>query len=210
MSQIDDDATNPAPTVFSVLEVIKKRWSPRALQSTPLKQGDICSILEAGHWAASAFNEQPWRIVMGDTTYAPETHALLRQIMVPFNDSWAGKAPLLMLTVAKTRYTHTGEPNAHAWHDVGQMVAQMVLQATSLGIYAHQMAGIDPEKAYELLGIPRGEFEPVTMIAFGYVASPNTLPEQLRERETAPRMRKPLQEVVFSRHWQGANPICNT
>jgi hypothetical protein len=52
-----------------------------------------------------------------------------------------------------------------------------------------------------VLGIPEG-YEPVTMGAIGYIGDPETLPEHLRERELAPRRRKPLEELVFRGKWE--------
>ena len=39
------------------------------------------------------------------------------------------------------------------------------------------------------------------MLALGYLGDPETLPEDLRTRETAVRTRKPLEEFVFSGRW---------
>ena len=63
------------------------------------------------------------------------------------------------------------------------------------------MAGFDVERARRTLGIPDG-FDPVCMIAVGRRAGPDTLPEALREREVAPRIRKPLGELVFAGGWE--------
>ncbi|MDR4473522.1 MAG: hypothetical protein MRJ92_13065 [Nitrospira sp.] len=63
------------------------------------------------------------------------------------------------------------------------------LQATAMGLIAHQMAGFDVEKARVDLSIPAG-FEPVAMIALGYPGDPAILDERLRQRELAPRERK--------------------
>ena len=57
-------------------------------------------------------------------------------------------------------------------------------------------SGILPEKAQEICGIPEG-FEVMTGLAIGYTANPETLPEDLRERDLAPRQRRPLKEFVF-------------
>ncbi len=43
----------------------------------------------------------------------------------------------------------------------------------------------------------------MTMIALGYPGNPDDLPENLRERELAPRSRKPLSEFLFEGTWQG-------
>lgn len=62
------------------------------------------------------------------------------------------------------------------------------------------MAGFDVPLAKEAYGIPEG-YEPVSAIALGYLGDPQTLSERLRQRELAPRQRKPLEEFVFSSSW---------
>lgn len=113
------------------------------------------------------------------------------------NRSWAGRAPVLLLTVAKTYFGDDPEKkNRHAWHDVGLATAQLALQATALGLATHFMAGFDRKKARELFEIPEG-YEPVAVLAVGYRGDPASLPSELREWETAPRTRRPLEEIAF-------------
>lgn len=72
----------------------------------------------------------------------------------------------------------------------------MTVQATSLGLAVHQMAGIDAHRARDVLRIPEG-FEPVTAIAIGYPGEPEALPDPLRQREIAPRARRHQREIAF-------------
>jgi len=111
------------------------------------------------------------------------------------NAEWARQAPVLMLTVAKMS-TSSGRPNGHAFHDVGLATQNLTLQASALGLYVHVMAGFSADNARQMLGIPDG-FDPVTMIAVGYLGDPETLSEQRRQAELAPRTRRPLAEFVF-------------
>ena len=50
------------------------------------------------------------------------------------------------------------------------------------------------------MGYPDG-YESVAVLALGYLGDPESLPEDLRTRETAVRTRKPLEEFVFSGRW---------
>jgi nitroreductase len=120
---------------------------------------------------------------------------------VPFNQDWAKSAPVLIMTVAKTKFSHTGEANYHALHDAGAALAQLMLQATALGLHTHGMAGYDHAKMREALAIP-DEFALGAAVALGYLDAPEKLQEsRLREQETAPRQRKPLSEVVYGSRW---------
>jgi nitroreductase len=108
--------------------------------------------------------------------------------------------------VAATHFAHNGEPNRHAFHDVGLATQNLVLQAHAMGLVVHQMAGFVPERARELYEIPDGQ-EPLTMLAIGYPGEVSDLPERLRARETAPRSRKPLSDLAFSGKWGAASPL---
>ena len=192
----------PAPVDPPVHDFIRQRWSPRAFADRDLEPGALRSLLQAAQWAPSCFNEQPWAFIVA-TRDQPEAFAELLGCLVPGNQTWAKSAPLLMLTAAKLAFDHNGKPNRHALHDVGLAVAQLTLQATSLGLGVHQMAGIDRGKARETYGIPEG-WDPVTAVAVGHFGDPRSLPEGLRERELGPRKRKPLADFVFAGGWDEA------
>ncbi|CAN5453820.1 hypothetical protein BH24DEI1_BH24DEI1_17210 [soil metagenome] len=180
-----------------ILETIRQRWSPRAFADRPVERHKLLSVLEAARWAASAGNEQPWRFIVASRG-EPQAYAKLLACLEEKNQSWAASAPLLMLALAKGHFRDDeAGANRHAWHDVGQAVATLSLQATALGLYAHPMAGFYPERVREAYALPAA-FEPVAALALGYLGDAATLPEDLRRREAAPRRRKPLSELVLS------------
>ena len=185
---------------IAIHNLIEKRWSPRSFASTPVEQENLAALFEAARWAPSAMNEQPWRFIYA-TKEDAEAYGRLLECLVEANQVWARNAPVLFLSVAKTTYDFNGSANKHAWHDVGMATANLVLQATDLGLHVHLMGGFNSDKALEVLSIPEG-FEPVTMGAIGYVGDPEALPEQLKARELAPRQRKPLSELVFTGNWE--------
>lgn len=188
----------PAETHHPIHELIRERWSPRAFANRPVEAEKLHSLFEAARWAASTANQQPWYFILGSKEH-PEDHARLVSILWERNVVWAQHAPVLVLTVAKL-YEHAGREHA-SLYDLGMAVGNLVTQAVDLGLVTHQMGGFSPEKAHEELGIPQG-YEPVAVIAIGYPDSPEALPEELRERERAPRSRKPLKEFVFEGRWQ--------
>jgi hypothetical protein len=73
----------------------------------------------------------------------------------------------------------------------------MLVQAISMGIFVHQMAGYDKDLAKKLLKIPDG-FETLAMMAIGYPDDPMTLPEELQERAIKRTGRRSVEEFVFS------------
>jgi nitroreductase len=191
-----------ATTDHPVIDLVARRWSPRALEAKPIPADALRSILEAARWAASAFNEQPWRFLVARREDADEFETMLG-CLTEGNQRWARNAGALILTAARATYTRNGKPNRHAWHDLGQAAANLCLQATDLGLAAHQMAGILPDKARELYGVPE-EFDVVTGIALGHAGRADSLPDSLRRTEMAPRERKPQDEIVFRGGWERA------
>ncbi len=195
----------PAETQFPIHDLLRRRWSPLAFADRLVEPEKLRSILEAARWAASSFNEQPWGFIVATKQDEPEWSRLL-SCLVEGNQVWAKQAPVLMVSVVKLTFGRNGESNRHAWHDVGLAVGNLVVQATSLGLSVHQMAGILPDKVRELYGLPHG-FDPVAGLALGYVGDPDSLPEPLHQREQANRMRKPLTEFIFSTRWGQVSPL---
>ncbi len=190
----------PAETSYEVHELIRSRWSPRAFADKMVEDSQVGSLLEAARWAASSYNEQPWHFFVA-TKQQPEEYQKLLECLVEFNQGWAKTAPVLMLSVAATQFARNGKPNQHAWHDVGLASATLCLQATSMGLVCHGMAGFNASQARTALKIPEG-FEPVAAWAIGYQSDDlSVLPEDLREQEQKPRERKPLSDWVFTGKW---------
>ena len=125
---------------------------------------------------------QPWSFFVA-TQDDPEAFAKLVACLNPSNAEWASHAPVLIMTVAKMTMSD-GRPHAYAFHDIGLATQNLIVQATALDLHAHPMAGFSASKARELLAIPDG-YDPVTMIAVGYLGDPDALPAQRREQELA-------------------------
>jgi nitroreductase len=189
----------PAPTQHQVNELIQHRWSPRAFSEQPVPADVLRSLFEAARWAPSSSNEQPWAFLV-TTAGDRENHAKMLSTLVEFNQGWAKHAPVLAIAVSELAFAQTGKPNRNAFYDTGAAVANLSVEATSRGLFVHQMAGFDARKAIELFEIPSG-WDPIAAFTIGYPGNPETLPETLRQRELAPRERKPLDSFVMGGHW---------
>jgi nitroreductase len=198
-------AVRKAETSSPIHDIVATRWSPRAFDNKPVAPEKLRSLFEAARWAASSYNAQPWYFIVA-TKDDPKNFQKILDSLVEFNQSWAKNAPVLALSVAGLKFEHNGEPNRHAFHDVGQAAATLAVEANAQGLQIHQMAGILPDKARELFSIPAG-YEAVAGIAIGYPGKAESLPDQLRERENAPRARKPLNSFVFTGKWGEVSPI---
>jgi nitroreductase len=174
------------------------RWSPRAYDGTMIAEDTLLSFLEAGRWAASAYNSQTWRFV-----YALRGSADWERFvsyLVPFNQSWAGSASALIFVLSNTTMVPPGKTDSvpaptHAY-DTGAAAAQVMLQATSAGWAAHAMSGIDHDAIRVGLGVP-DDHAIHAGIAIGRQAPAEILPEGLRAREV-PSDRLPLARIAFA------------
>jgi len=194
-----------AETRYPIHELLRERWSPRAFADRMVEPEELRSLLEAARWAPSSFNEQPWSFIVATKQHPGEYERLL-SCLVEGNVRWAQHAPVLMLSVAKLAFERNQKPNRHAFHDVGLAVENLVIQGMALGLFVHQMAGFHADMAREVYRIPEGH-EPVAAMAIGYLDDPGRLPDDLREREVAPRFRKPLESFVFSGQWGQLSPL---
>ena len=197
--------TKPASAASPISEIIRNRWSPRAYDARAVEPEKLRSLFEAARWAASSGNLQPWSYIVA-TKNDPENFQKVLSTLVEANQVWAKNAPVLALSVARPKNEQTGKPSRHAFHDVGAASATLALEASALGLEIHQMGGILPDKAREIFGIPE-DFEVVAGIAIGYPGDPNSLPEKLKERELAPRTRKPTSSFVFTGSWNNTAPF---
>jgi nitroreductase len=198
----------PAVTDAPVHELIQNRWSPRAFSEQPVQPEILRSLFEAARWAPSSNNEQPWAYLVATKADA-ENFAKMLGVLVEFNAGWAKQAPVLALSVAHLKTNRDGKPNRVALHDVGSASAQLTFEANTRGLLVHQMAGFDADKARQTFAIPQ-DWDPVAAMAIGYPGNPATLPEKLRERELAPRTRKPTREFVMTGGWGHTAPFIAT
>jgi len=195
----------PASTEAPIHDLIRERWSPRAFSDKCVAPEVLRSLFEAARWAASSNNEQPW-VYLVATKEVAENFAKMVGVLVEFNADWAKHAPVLALSVAHLKMERDGKPNRVALHDVGTASAQLTFEANSRELFVHQMAGFHAEKARETFRIPP-DWEPVAAMAIGYPGNADLLPQKLRERELAPRTRKPLKEFVMSGSWGQTAPF---
>jgi nitroreductase len=176
-------------------ELITRRWSPVAFDSKPVDYDSIHLLFEAASWAPSGNNGQPWRFIFA-TKEMPEYTSLL-ELLNKDNQVWASTAPLLVLSLAQVISTHKNRPNRLAFYEAGMAVSNLLLQATSMDLFVHQMAGYDVEKAKETLVIPT-RYEPAAMMAIGYKGDPGQLPPKVAAREKRERTRMEISKFLVS------------
>lgn len=184
-----------AETSAPILPVIAERWSPRAYDEThEVSQADLTSILEAGRWAASANNLQPWKFSVVRRGEAV-TEQLNAEALFGFNQAWMPRASVVVY-ISVPEVTPEGKPYTIAYFDAGLAAQNMTLQAEALGLSAHPISGFDSAKASEILGLGENRTA-IVALAIGKRAEAEQLQgSPAYDREIAQRSRKPLAEIV--------------
>jgi nitroreductase len=186
--------TPSALTSAPLHPLLSERWSPRGFDTGHrLPEPQLTALLEAARWSPSANNAQPWRFVV--TQRGEVAFERLIGTLSGNNRRWPSRASALLLVLAETT-DEVGTPRPYALYDTGQAVGHLVTQAQAEGLSTHQMGGFDKAAAVTGFGLdPR--FTPVVVIAVGLRQDEHGLPDDLAEREGAPRHRRTLSELIL-------------
>lgn len=171
----DDGVGRP----MTVLEAIKGRRSVRSFKRERIPDEHLRTILEAGVWAPSAGNAQPWEFV------AIRRRETIEAIKMFSPGLFGNPDAVVVLCINRERIKRPGElGKAVALMDVAMAAQNMMLAAYSLGVGSCPVASFNGAAIKELLGIP-AHVEPVLIVSLGY-------PEEW----PSPPRRRPLEEVV--------------
>ncbi len=178
-----------------VENLILERWSPRAFTGDSIPTETLMSIFEAARWAPSSYNSQPWRFIYG--LHGTPAFDTILGLLVPFNQSWANNAAVLIVAVSKTTMMarDTEMPSHSHSFDAGAAWQSLALQATALGWHTHGMVGFDMARAATELGVPDG-YRVEAAIALGKQADKSILPEEVQAREV-PSQRNKVETFAF-------------
>ncbi|MFW9819392.1 MAG: nitroreductase family protein [Candidatus Thorarchaeota archaeon] len=158
-----------------LLEFLKGRRSIRAYQANPIKDKELNMILEAGRWAPSASNRQPWEFIV-----IKNKEILLKLAKTLGYGRFMKLVPVAIVIVAKIK-------TSPKWYliDTSLVSMNMMLMAWSLGIGTCWIGAMNREKAKEIIGLGEDEHL-LTILPFGYIEG--EIPE--------PTARKKLEKIV--------------
>jgi nitroreductase len=202
MRRVDYPESKRATPEHPIADVLARRFSPRAFAPDAPSDAQLARLFTAACWAPSSGNGQPWRFVVG--VRGDDVWPAVLSCLTPGNQAWCRHVPVLGIAIAQT--LRDDKPMRTGPYDLGQAMADLTVQATTEGLYVHQMAGLAQEAAGEAFAIPAG-FTAWTAFAIGFRGDPDTLPDDLKARELAPRSRHPLSERVFGRRFGEARPF---
>ncbi|MBN9377752.1 MAG: nitroreductase family protein [Chlamydiales bacterium] len=178
--------------------IFEKRYSGYVYEPTKtVSKEQLKQLVEAARSAPSSYNDQPWYFVIADKQSTPDSYKKILNSLVEFNQEWAQKAPILIVVTADTKFIKNHNENRWGPYDTGAAAFAMALQASEIGLMAHQMGGFDEKKLQADLNIP-SRYVPMAVIAIGYEAA---------NQPAKPKERKSLQENFFMGEWgKGFNP----
>ncbi len=184
-----------AITAAPIAPVLASRWSPRSFdRDYLLTQDEALAILEAGRWAPSSNNLQPWRFA-----YVSKTDKLHKELcekgLTGFNQSWAPDASALIVVAVK-KATADGKELTGAKYDSGLAASMMLVQAQEMGLHTHHIGGIVRDEIHQMLNLDDNT-EVLVVIAVGKIAPAEQLEGPAYEREVAPRVRLELDEIML-------------
>ncbi len=188
-----------AKTAHEIYPLLSQRYSPRVFKEKKISAKKLQQLFEAVRWAASSNNIQPWRFIQ--TKQGTKAYDKAFDCLSEFNQKWVKNAPVLVLCGYKKNMDN-GKENFHALHDLGLGLGNMTLQAQSMDIALHHMAGINWEKVHKIFKVPEG-FHIATAIAIGYYGGIiDDLPKDLQEAEISERERLSQSKFVFKNTWK--------
>ncbi len=165
---------------MDILNLLKSRRSIRLYQEKPVPQDLLLQILEAGRWAPTGANLQPWHfIVVTDPETRKEIGKVARFFFI--KSSHVEKAPVVLVLGFDTQKGKYGR------YDVTLAGGNMVTMATSLGLGTCWIGAFEESRVKEILEIPEN-IEVIALITLGY-------PEE--KAEIPPRVE--LEKIV---HWE--------
>ncbi len=193
MANLSEEVKDTRQSTYSINPLILNRWSPRSMTGESMSDDELLPVFEAGRWAPSSFNSQPWRILYAKRE-TPEWD-LFYDLLIDFNKQWCKNAAVLVVMVSRDTFEKNNNPSVTHSYDTGAAWMSMALEASSRGYVIHGMSGFDFEKARQILEIPEG-YTVEAMAAIGKRAPREDLPDEMQKME-APSSRKSLNEIII-------------
>jgi nitroreductase len=187
----------PATTSVPISELLANRWSPRVYDAThEMTKEQVLRLAEAARWAASGNNGQPWRFgfaLRGDELFEKISSSMLSG----FNAAWAPNASLYVLAFADKVRADGSEIDRHAsYFNNALATSQLVFEAEAMGLKAHYMGGVNHDEILKLVGIEDAWL--TCVITIGAQGDASAVSDELKQRESTPRERKALSDIVIT------------
>jgi nitroreductase len=164
---------------LETIEAIKTRRSVRGFTAENVGDETVTIILEAGRWAPSGLNNQPWRFIV---VRNPEIKVELSKLTVYGHT--IKNAPLLVVVFLDKEHIYNYVKDVQS---IGACIQNMLLCIHSMGLGGVWLGEIlkSREMVNKVLEAP-DSYELMAVLAIGHPASKPRIPE-----------RKELEQLVF-------------
>lgn len=160
---------------MDIMEAIKERRSIRDYKQKEVEEKKIKKVLEAGRWAPSGSNRQPWQYIV------VRKDSLREKLMKAAHDqSFIGEAPVVIVVCNKKKSNLV---------NIGLTIQNICLQAYALGLGTCIVGWFEKNDVRNILNVPEG-FSPSYLVSLGYPA------------EHPSQDRKPLEDLVHYEKWK--------
>ena len=173
-------------------EVFVKRHSGKNFKTTGVTEEQYAALIQSARWAPSSYNDQPWNFIFCDRYKNPEAYQKVVDSL--YGQDWVENVPLFAIAVVRPAFRYNQQENDWALYDTGAAALSMSLQATEMGLMAHQIGGFDREEIQQEFHLPEG-FQPIAILAIGYEDT------SVDSSEEEPRTRYPINENFFYGQW---------
>ena len=178
---------------MDIVDVLRNRRSERHFSSRPLDPRQIDLLIEAFRWAPSAQNRQPWRLIHAAS---PQAQSGFAEALTEGNRKWAPAAPVKFVVIG-TPEDQPDRNGLNVWMlEAGLALENMLIQGCAMGLTIHAMSGWDEQKVLRHFRIPP-PFRVAALVVAGYPGRVEDLPDEVRDKDLVPRVRKPVGEIVF-------------
>ena len=191
-----------------LMRIIESRRSIRRYKPNPVPREVLLRIVEAGRWAPSSANSQPWDVVV---VQDPTTKDMIQESVkhcitrikelrdFPFLSTFTGhymlEAPVQLVVCGDPRFSyvsmmHAVDPDVERWAmwgSVSMAVQNMLLAAHAAGLASVAFTNFMPEEVKKILDIP----DPLKVVCI--------LPLGYANEQRAATPRRPLEDFV---HWE--------
>jgi len=165
-------------------EIIQQRRAYRSFEPVKITDELIHDLAEHAMLSPSCNNMQPWRYVF---VHDPEVLKAIFDSMSKNND-WTRLSSMIIAVFSKPDMDCIIKDRIYYLFDAGMATAFLILRAWDLGLVAHPIAGFDPKKVKDILGLP----EEMMLIALVIVGKKKqAIDPVLTEKQAAQEKQRP-------------------
>ncbi len=210
----------------ALLAILRARRTVRAYKPDPVPEEAIRTVIEAGRWAPSSANSQPWDIVVvRDPATRERIQESVRRVVArvkelrdfPFLRTFTGgyllEAPVQLVICGDPRFQYVSMMHGvddqvelfALWGSVSMAIQNMLLAAHALGLGSAVFTNFYPEEVKAILQVP-DPLKVICSLPLGYPVGPAKAPPERRStadfahQERFDRSKMRPQELIERAH----------